>query len=58
MGTSKHALDLKKEELKKELARPENEISKFKVRRLQESIERHKKWDYQKSKKRRQKNWH
>lgn len=48
--TTKRVLDLKKEELKLELNRPINQISKFKIKRLRESIARHEKWEYLKSK--------
>ena len=53
MGETKRVIDLKKEELEQELQRPNWNQNKLKIRRLQESIERHKEWEYRKSRKRR-----
>ena len=38
----KNTLEIKKEKLKKELAKPEEEQHKEKIKRLQQSIKRHK----------------
>ena len=39
---SKKRIDIKKEELKEELSKPEEERDKYKIRRLKKSIKRNK----------------
>lgn len=53
MSETKRVIDLKKKELREELQRPERYRNNLKIRRLQESIDRHKIWEYRKSRKRR-----
>jgi hypothetical protein len=53
MGESKEIVDLKREELVRELQRPPHAQNKEKVRRLKEAIERHRKWEKDKKEKQR-----
>jgi hypothetical protein len=51
MGETKRIVELKREELVRELQRPPHAQNKDKVRRLKEAIERHRKWEKDKNQK-------
>jgi hypothetical protein len=51
MGETKRIVELKREELVKELQRPIHAQNKDKVRRLKEAIERHRRWERDKNQK-------
>ena len=53
MGESNEIVDLKREELVRELQRPPHAQNKEKVRRLKEAIERHRKWEKDRKEKQR-----
>lgn len=55
MGENKRVIDLKKRKLKEELKKPKIEQNHNKIRRLRESIERHKRINKSISRKRRRK---